>query len=413
MRPVAQNHTRPIWAEISAGSLRANYAALRHAAGERVDVLAVVKADAYGHGATECAPVLADAGARWLGVTSTEEGLAVRASLGILPQGMAPRVLVMCGLWPGEEADCIDCALTPVVWEPYHLDLLEAEARRRGMGPRSVAVHVEIDTGMARQGVPPGALLDRLLERFSAASPLLLEGVMTHLASTEVVDDPQNQVQTVAFAKALVQIAQAGQTPAWVHAGNTSSTDSGYVPRDLPALARCIGARAMTRAGLALYGYALPLAQEHGLRSMPRHHLHTLRPVMKWKTRIVSLREVLPGSTIGYNAAFVAPSAMRLALLPVGYADGFRRGLSSSTQQPGGSVLLRGQRVPIVGRVSMDLTIVDVSAIPNAMIGEEVILIGWDKGAFVGADEHAALAGTSVYEVLCGISNRVLRVVVD
>jgi alanine racemase len=406
MRSVAQNHTRPIWAEISAGSLRANHALLREAAGPRVDVLAVVKADAYGHGAVECAPILAGAGARWLGVTSTEEGLAVRASLGILPQGMVPRVLVMCGLWPGEEAACIDRGLTPVVWEPYHLDLLEVEARRRGMGPRSVAVHAEIDTGMARQGVTPGAPLERLLARFTQDSPLLLEGVMTHLASTEVVDDPQNNSQMTEFAGALAQVAAAGLTPAWVHAGNTSSTDSGFVPRGLPELAESVGAKAMTRAGLALYGYALPLV------GAATHGLGDLQPVMAWKTRIVSIREVFAGDTIGYNGAFVAPAGMRLALLPVGYADGFRRGLSSSNAQAGGAVLIRGERASIVGRVSMDLTIVDVSGIDGVGIGEEVVLIGRDGDAFVGADEHAAIAGTSVYEVLCGISDRVLRVVV-
>ena len=165
-------------------------------------MLAVVKADAYGHGATECAPVLAAAGARWLGVTSAEEGVAVRGALGVLPQGLSPRVLVMCGIWPGEEAACIERGLTPVVWEPYHLDLLEAEARRRGMPPGSLPVHAEIDTGMARQGVAPGALLDRLLQRFPAGSPLALEGVLTHFASTECAEDPQNEQQMRAFAAA-------------------------------------------------------------------------------------------------------------------------------------------------------------------------------------------------------------------
>src|ERR1700712_724362 len=125
MRSVSQNHTRPIWAEISASRLRANFAALQVAAGPQVQMLAVVKADAYGHGATECAPVLAAAGARWLGVTSVEEGVAVRGALGILPQGLSPRVLVMGGIWPGEEVACIEHGLTPVVWEPYHLDLLD------------------------------------------------------------------------------------------------------------------------------------------------------------------------------------------------------------------------------------------------------------------------------------------------
>jgi alanine racemase len=410
MRPVAQNHTRPIWAEISASRLRSNYNLLRTAAGPQVEMLAVIKANAYGHGAAECAPILAGAGARWLGVTSTEEGIAVRASLGILPQGMVPRVLVMCGLWPGEESACIERSLTPVVWEPYHLDLLETEARKRGMRPRSVAVHAEIDTGMARQGVTPGPLLDRLLARFTADSPLLLDGVMTHLASTEVIDDPQNARQMHAFSVALEQVVAAGLKPTWVHAGNTSSTDNGYVQHSLPALAERMGAQAMTRAGLALYGYALPLESD---TEQSHHSLSALQPAMTWKTRIVSLREVQCGDTVGYNATFIASETMRLALLPVGYADGFRRGLSSSNEHTGGHVLLRGKRVPIVGRVSMDLTVVDVSSLSNAMIGEEVILLGNGSHGSIGADEHAALAGTSVYEVLCGISDRVARVVAD
>lgn len=442
MRPVPTNHTRPIWAEISAARLRDNFHALQAAAGPEVEVLAVIKADAYGHGATECAPVLAGAGAQWLGVTSAEEGLAVRASLAILPQGMSPRVLVMCGLWPGEEAGILDRGLTPVVWEPYHLDLLEAEARRRNLPARSVAVHAEIDTGMARQGVIPGPLLERLLARFTPYSPLKLEGVMTHLASTEVGDDPQNQVQMISFAAALQQVAAAGLKPAYVHAGNTSSTDSGYIPQDLPALAASLGAQAMTRAGLALYGYALPLeAAQNRVPHQPAlslskgeakvdamsvepqpqaptedflkpHLAPNLKPVMSWKTRIVSLREVLCGDTVGYNGTFIAPTTMRLALLPVGYADGFRRALSASNTQAGGAVLLHGRRAPIVGRVSMDLTIIDVTAIAEANIGDEVMLLGEADGERIGADEHARIAGTSAYEILCGISDRVPRVVV-
>jgi alanine racemase len=435
MRSLPLNHTRPIWAEISASRLRDNFHALQAAAGAHIEVLAVVKANAYGHSATECAPVLAGAGAQWLGVTSAEEGIAVRASLAILPQGMSPRVLVMCGLWPGEEADLLDRGLTPVVWEPYHLDLLEAEARRRNLPARSVAVHAEIDTGMARQGVAPGALLDRLLDRFTSDSPLRLEGVMTHLASSEIADDPQNQVQMIAFAGALQQVAAAGLKPEYVHAGNTSSTDSGYIPKGLPALADSVGARAMTRAGLALYGYALPLeAATHRLRHihpveaetilhppdqptpsegfLTPHLSPNLKQVLTWKTRVISLREVHCGDTVGYNATFIAPQTMRLALLPVGYADGFRRSLSASNATPGGAVLLHGRRAPVVGRVSMDLTIIDVSSLPECNIGDEVILIGEDGGERIGADEQARFADTSAYEVLCGISNRVPRMVV-
>lgn len=414
MRSVLPSHTRPIWAEISTSRLVANYRALQAAAGPQVEMLAVIKANAYGHGATECAPILAAAGAKWLGVTSVEEGVAVRQSLGILPQGMPqPRLLVMCSLWFGEEANVLDYALTPVVWETYHLDLLEAEAKRRGLPARSLAVHVEIDTGMSRQGVAPGALLDQLLSRFTADSPLLLEGVMTHLASTEIADDPQDRRQMRDFALALEQVAAAGLTPTYVHAGNTSATDSGYIPITIPALAATLGAQAMTRAGLALYGYTLPLelCMEGGF---PEAHVGcSLHPVMTWKTRVVSLRDITAGTTIGYNSTFVATKPMRVALLPVGYADGFRRGLSSSTEDAGGFVLLHGMRAAILGRVSMDLTVVDVTHIPQTTIGDEVVLVGSMGAEFVGANEQARIAGTSVYEILCGISDRVPRVVVE
>jgi len=406
MRSVLPSHSRPIWAEISVSKLVANYRALQRAAGPRVEVLAVIKADAYGHGATECAPVLAAAGAQWLGVTSVEEGVAVRRSLG---SEYAPRVLVMCSLWQGEESAVLDHALTPVVWEPYQLDLLESEAKRRGLAAQTVAVHVEIDTGMSRQGVCPGVTLDTLLERFTAESPLLLEGVMTHLVSTEIPEAPENQRQMQVFATALQQIHAADLKPSLVHAGNTSSTDSGFVPAELPALAEAMGARAMTRTGLALYGYTLPLEGNESTSHVSRD----LHAAMAWKTRIVSLREIVAGDAVGYNATYVAESTMRLALLPVGYADGFRRGLSSSNQAAGGWVLLHGKRAPIVGRVSMDLTVVDVTAIPAAKIGDEVVLIGTDATEFAGADDQARIAGTSVYEVLCGISDRVPRILID
>ena len=182
MRSVDVQHTRQVWAEVSAGRLQQNYRCLCEAAGLGVQVLAVVKANAYGHGATECAPVLVDAGARWLGVTSVEEGTAVRESLltsNHSKRQQPARILVMCGLWRGEESACLEHELTPVVWENYHLDLLEQEARRRALPPDSVAVHVEIDTGMSRQGVSPGASLAQLLARFTSDFPQQLAGVGT------------------------------------------------------------------------------------------------------------------------------------------------------------------------------------------------------------------------------------------
>ncbi len=394
-------HTRPVWAEVSVSALESNYRVLQRAAG--VPVLAVVKANAYGHDARACAPVLAAAGAPWLGVTSVEEGIGVRQALGLLPQGMAPRSLVMCGVWAGEAAAVLQYGLTPVVWEPYHLDLLEAEARRLGVGFGSVPVHVEVDTGMARQGVAPGALLGRLLERFTGESPLRLEGVMTHYASAEIADNAQNERQTALFTLALEQVRIARLRPELVHVGNSSGVDSGYAARHTARLAASVGAQPMTRAGLALYGYTLPLSGAQPQIS------GELRRVLTWKTRVVSIREVERGATVGYNATFVAPRPMRLALLPVGYADGFRRALSRTNFCEGGYVRIAGQEAAIVGRVSMDLSDVDVSALPEVSIGDEVELIG--EG--VSAEGQARLAGTTAYEVLCGISDRVPRVLVE
>ena len=436
---------RPVWAEISKGRLVGNFevlqAAVRRQAGERAAVLAVVKANAYGHGAVECAPLLAAAGAEWLGVTSVDEGLAVRAALAASGLALQPKVLVMCGLWHGEAAAALEHALTPVVWEAFHLDLLEAEALRRGLGSQSVGVHLEIDTGMARQGVAPDERLQQLLGRLGPRSPLRLEGVLTHFASPEQVDAPQNACQMAKFTEALRMVREAGLRPEWVHAGNSSSVDAGVSVGELGRLAASVGARAMARPGLALYGCSLPLVSIAGTPEAGQVHA-ALQPVLAWKTRIVSCRDLAAGETVGYNATFTARLPMRLALLPVGYADGLRRELSGGDgpadraagaagvdrakdgnallvragnavlARAGGTVLVRGMRAPIVGRVSMDLTIVDVSGIEGAAIGDEVVILGEQASERVTAEDHARLAGTIPYEILCGISDRVPRVVV-
>ena len=404
--PVA---SRPVWAETSAGALRRNYARVRQAAGAQTPVIAVVKANAYGHGATGCAPVLAAAGAPWLGVTDTAEGVEVRRALGILPQTVAPRVLVMCGLWPGDEAACLQANLTPVVWEGFHLDMLQAEAARRRMPLQSLAVHLEIDTGMARQGVAPGEPLDALLGQLRRTSCLWLEGVYTHFASAECLDEAQNGNQRNLFLHALKQVRAAGLQPSLVHAGNTSGVDGGILEPWLAQAAHAMGATPMTRSGLALYGYAASLSGA----SADHLHLADLEPALAWKTRIASVREVPAGATVGYNATFVAPRPMRLALLPVGYADGFRRSLSSTNDRPGGDVLVRGTVAPLVGRVSMDLSVIDVTAIPEAQPGDEAVLLGAQGTHSSTANRMAAQTGTSAYEVLCGISSRVPRVMVD
>ena len=390
--------TRPVWAEISRSRLLVNWNLLRAAAPDDADVLAVVKADAYGHGAVACAQLLEGAGASWLGVTCVVEGAALREAC---PEA---RILIMSGLWNGEAGAIIEHRLTPQVWEPFHLDLLEEAARRRGFGSLSVPVHLEIDTGMARQGVRSLDALKALLARCGAGSSLQIEGVMTHFSAPEMLDSDETEAQIMRFAAALDVIAEHHIHPSWIHAGNSATL---FVPEHLHALgelARRHSARLMLRPGLALYGY-LPRFVSR-LSDMPETGV--LRPVLAWKTRIVSLRTIDANESAGYNMTFRAVRPTRLALVPVGYADGLNRLLSNR-----GHALVRGKKAPIAGRVSMDQTIVDVTDIPGVEIGDEAVLIGEQGSERITANDLADLTGTIPYEVTCTIGERVPRLLVD
>jgi len=389
--------TRPLWAEVSSHRLLANYKKLLGMAGSQAELMPVVKANAYGHDVLACAPLLAAAGATWLGVTSTEEGAAVRA---VCPE---PRILLMSGLFRGEADTVIDRGLTPVVWEPWQLDLLEEAAVRRGMSSGSIAVHLEIDTGMSRQGVrvadAPG-----LLSRFREASCLRLEAVMTHFSEPEIMSSVRPNPQLASLESALELIVDRGLRPQWLHAGNSSSIVAGPDREVLREMASGMGARLMLRPGLALYGYLDRLT----LDGLSWEGEPDFAPVLSWKTQITSLRTLKIGATVGYGRTFVAERETRLALLPVGYADGYNRLLSNR-----GQVLVRGQEAPIAGRVSMDQTVVDVTEIPGVGIGEEVVLLGSQGEHSIDAWDMADLGETIPWEVLCAISPRVPRVIVD
>jgi alanine racemase len=382
--------------EISEERIASNYDALVRIAGDGVAVLAVVKADAYGHGAKVCAPVLVRAGVKWLGVTDAEEGVAVRAALsGLTSQA---RILVMSGLLHEDAETIVRHGLTPIVWTRQQMEWLAEAGERLGAAP--LPVHLEIDTGMARQGIVPGEELRERLAWLAGQSSLRLEGVMTHFASSEVADSPLTLEQRRRFEQAVSEVAASGLHPAWIHAGNSSTVDNSAVSEHdrgslvwLRGVAAGVGARAMVRVGLALYGYCLPV---EGGRALVRPEL---QPVMAWKTRVIGVREVEAGDTVGYNAIFTAQRPMRLALLPVGYADGLRRELSASDAASGGWVMVGGQRSMIVGRISMNLTMVDVTEIASVSVGDEVVLLG--DG--VTADDHARLARTISYEIVCGM----------
>ncbi len=373
------------WVEISGAALEANLRAVQSVAGEGVEVLAVVKANGYGHEGALVAQALVAAGCRWLGVSDVDEGARVRAAF-----GADVRILVMCAMEPADAAGIVAHGLTPVVWTVEHLDALEAAASAAG---KRVAVHVEVDTGMSRQGTLDAAELGDVLERIAASEWLVCEGVMSHLAASEVARSVVTATQRWRFEAALELVTALGVRPSLVHLGNTSAVDEGSTMAWMRETAKKMGARAMVRTGLAVYGYCLEV--EDGAGSL----VSKLRPAMTWKTRVVDVREIAAGDTVGYGATFVAARPMRLALLPVGYADGFRRAGSSGVGD--GWVMIAGRRAAIVGRVSMNLTTVDVSG-TDVSVGDEVVLLG--DG--VTAEDHARWSATISYDILCGVKAR-------
>ena len=398
--------TRPTWVEISRSRLLDNYRYLRQLAGDSADLLAVVKANAYGHGLEQCAPILANAGAEWLGITSVEEGVEVRS---YCPP--STRVLVLSGPWQGEGDALLDHNLTPVVWEPFHLDELEAAAARRGLPPQSLAVHLEIDTGMSRQGVPApydrggSRELKNLLARFHPGSPLRLEGVMTHFSAADELDSASFQRQFSRLALALDCVAAEGLTFQWLHAGASATLLGG---KDLPPmreLAKKHGARLMLRPGLALYGYA-PRFAPQGTQADDSATI--LKPVLAWKTRVISTRIIPQGETVSYNETFRAERETKLALLDAGYADGLDRRLSNRF-----ALLVRGELAPIAGRVCMDQCMLDVTDIPGVESGDEVVILGEQGTHAIDAYAHADRTGTIPWEVLTDIGHRVHRRLVD
>jgi len=374
---------RPTWAEISLPALRHNFRTLQQLVGPGVTICAVVKADAYGHGAAGCARALEKAGATWFGVTSTEEGMQLRQA------GITGRILLLVGFWPGEEEAVIQHRLTPAIWDRSHLEWLQSAIGKMGKGSKPVPVHLKVDTGMTRLGVDRQDL-GAILQSIKSAQHLELEGFFTHLAASEALDHAATNAQIGRFEDAIQVLRESGLSPAYLHMANTGAV-----------LARRNTWKNMVRPGLALYGYSLPVTGD-GSGDLP------LQPALSWKTRILSRREVAAGQSLGYNGAYVTSAPARIAALPVGYADGLSRQLSSC-----GKVLVRGEYAAIVGNISMDLTLIDVTAVPGAEVGDEVLLLGAAGEHSVTAWDHARLSRTVPYEVLCGISKRVPRKYVE
>jgi alanine racemase len=375
--------TRPTWAEVSLANLRYNFRSVQNHVGPGVTVCAVVKANAYGHGALECARTLEEEGATWLGVTSLDEAIPLRDG------GLRTNILLMTGFWRGEEEEIIRLRLTPTVWECEQIDLLERAAAK--LGTAKHPIHLKVDSGMGRLGVAVEEL-PPICARLKKAPHLVLDGLSTHLASSEVLDAPSVPSQLSAFAEARGLLTHQRLQPKYIHAANTGAV-----------ISRSETWNNMVRPGIALYGYYLPF--ERAGREVSGSNLRLdVKPVLTWKTRILSLREVRANQALGYGGTYVTKAPARIAVLPVGYADGLNRKLSSQ-----GRVIVREHFAPIVGRISMDLTLVDVTDLDGVAVGDEVILLGSVDGLSVDAREHAALSDTVLYEILCGISKRVPR----
>lgn len=394
---------RPCWVEINPHSLKENYRLMQSLAGSATECMAVVKANAYGHGLEICAPALAAAGARWLGVTTVEEGVAARAAC------PAARILIMGGLFPGQGAAVVAHGLTPSVWEAWQVAELEGAARAAGVAAGALPVHLEIDTGMSRQGVPVDGL-PAMLAHFAAPSPLRMEAVMTHLYASDEAGSPATSEQLKRLEAALTCIASvhpaAAPQPEWLSVGASAALLGGEAS-ELAALAVRWNLRPMLRTGLALYGVAPRFHPAFEAGSEPvalRRAWAQLRPVLSWKSRVVSVRSIAAGTEIGYNGTFVATEPMRVALVATGYADGLDRRLSNNF-----SLLVRGLRAPLVGRVSMDQCTVDVSEIDGVEAGDEVVILGSQGDETITAQEHADATGTIPWEVFTRIGARVAR----
>jgi len=372
---------RPTWAEVSLSALRENFRTVQNHVGPRVIACAVIKADAYGHGATPCALALEAEGAKWFGVTTTDEGVPLRSG------GLRGRILLMTGYWRGEEEEVIRQNLTSTVWEPWHVESLNRAAQRLGAPPQPV--HLKVDTGMGRLGATLEEL-PALCQLIRSCSHITLEGLSTHFASAEVLDQPQTGLQVERFELAARAVKEQGLAPVLTHMDNTGAI-----------FARPETWRDMVRPGLALYGYTLPPVRGGKPASSPAP---ALRPVLSWKTRIISIREAGGGQALGYNGTYVTQAPSRIAVLPVGYADGYNRALSNR-----GRVVVRGDHAPIVGMISMDLTLVDITGVAGAQEGDEVLLIGARGAIGVDAAGLARHCATVPYEILCGISKRVPR----
>lgn len=371
------------WVEVSRRQIAENFRAVRNAAGPDVELMPVVKADAYRHGAVAVSHVLEAEGARWLAVSNVEEGIALRES------GCQSRILVMADFLPFERLALAEHSLTPVIHDLAGIADWETIANRIG---RRLPFHLKIDSGMGRLGTRAAAshVIDALHRASSEA--VEFEGLMTHFASSSDFDSPQTEDQIEQFRRVRDALAEAGVRPRYTHMSSTNPLGYG---RDASFCN-------LVRPGHAIYGYVSPARGA----SAPALRLH-VKPALTWRAAVLAVKDVEAGARIGYGGMHVTRVPSRIAILAAGYADGIPHRLGGR-----GRVIVRGCYAPIIGAVSMDLTTIDVTNCPPIEAGDSVMLLGSEGDASIDAQQIAKLAGTISYSVLCGIHARVKRLYV-
>jgi alanine racemase len=370
---------RPTWAEVDLGAISHNIRIIRQKVGPHRSIMAVVKADAYGHGAKQVARAALQAGADWLGVAFPEEGAELRDA------GIGAPIVVLGPVLPFQLALVLERDLAVSVSSMDLAEALEEQAAQRGLFAR---VHVKVDTGMGRLGVPADKA-PAFLKELGSLGHLKLEGLYTHLATADEPDSDFAREQLRRFLEVDRKARENGINIPFRHAANSAGLIS----------LEELGLLELVRPGLMLYG-CFP---NPGISNpLP------LRPALAWKTRVAHLRDLEAGQSVSYGRTFVAAKPMRVAVLPLGYGDGLPRSLSNR-----GQVLVRGSRAPILGIICMDMTIVDVTRIQGVELGDEVVLLGRQAGHEISAEEMARWADTISYEILCGVSKRVPRVYLE
>ena len=359
------------WVEVSLGRIRANFRAVKALVGESIEVMPVVKADAYRHGAVAVSHALEAEGARWLAVSSREEGVVLRQN------GCMSRILVMADFLEQEQEALTTHHLTPVIHSLE--DLAEVK----------VPYHLKVDTGMNRLGARAEP---EQIARAVAAAPAPMEGLMTHFASSGNFDSTQTEEQMECFEAVLAGLRRAGIEPRYIHS-------CGTIPI---AYCRRRAWGNLVRPGHAIYGYVSPARG-----AAPKSALQ-VAPALTWKASVLEVKDVPAGGLIGYGGIHRAARPMRIAILAAGYADGIPHRLGNR-----GQVIVKGTLAPIAGSVSMDLTTIDITDCPPMEAGEAVTLLGSEGDVSIHAQQMARWAGTISYAVLCGIHARVKRVYVD